>query len=254
MIGRLTLLGVVLATLPVAVDIPASRDSSHAGGLQVEVAGGVGQFAVVSRGCDGSVYRVAHNQLRSGALVLEQRLPRDYVIGVRAGNVNTTAHQTAMVPEGAPAYQYHDSAFANRYSNPYVNPYVGYDGRWATIGFGALLADRPFRFGEDFSHRINVTGHVGFGEPRRRLTLRWMEDVPLESEGHFSADLGFLRTPSFDAGLFAGMFGPYDGMMVGVRGRVWVTPDAALQIKASTASRQEFGVYGSLTARLPGGH
>ena len=40
--------------------------------------------------------------------------------------------------------------------------------------------------------------------------------------------------------------------MMGLRGRVWFTPQAALQLKASVAENSQYGVYGSVTARLPG--
>ena len=112
-----------------------------------------------------------------------------------------------------------------------------------------VLAEYPFQ-------EMHTTGHLRLGGERRRLTLRWMEDVPLESEGHFSADLGFRPTRRFEAGVFVGLAGPYDGTMFGLRGRLWFTPEAALQIKASVAGgdNEEYGVYGSVTARLPGVH
>jgi hypothetical protein len=253
MIGRLTLLGVLLASLPFAVDLPAAGDSSRAGQLSVDVAGGNGQFAFVSRGCDGSAYRVAHNQLRSGALVVEQRLPLDFVIGVRAGSVRTSLNPGQFVGTGAPGYAIPESTLTQRYSNPYVNPYVGYEGYRVGIGVGALMADHAFIMNDESSQKLQATGHLRFGPEQKRLLLRWMEDVPLESEGHFSADLGVHPPGRFEAGIFAGLAGPYDGTMLGVRGRVWFTPDAALQIKASTTGRNdEYGVYGTVTARLPG--
>jgi hypothetical protein len=254
MIGRLALLGVMLASLPLAVDLPA--DSSRAGQLTVTAAGGGGQFAILSRGCNGNVVRVAHNQLLSGALVVEERLPGNFVLGVRAGSVRTTMHPGSPVGLVDPYYTYVDSTFTQRYANPYVNPYVGYEGRRVGIGAGALMADRPFLMSNhgfldaqyDYQ-RLHATGHLRLGSEQQHLTLRWMEDVPLESEGHFSADIGVRASPRFEAGAFAGFAGPYDGTMLGIRGRVWVTPEAALQIKASTTGRyQEYGVYGSITA------
>ena len=94
--ARLAVLGVWLAALPLAVDLPVSRDSSRTNPLQVEVAGG-GQFAIVGRGCEGEVLRVTRNQLRSGALIVEHRLPKDFVIGVRAGSVQTTLNTSTQV-------------------------------------------------------------------------------------------------------------------------------------------------------------
>jgi hypothetical protein len=243
----------MLASLPLAVDLPAASDSSRAGRLTVEAAGGHGQFAFVSRGCDGSIYRVTHHQLQSGALVVEQRLPQDFVIGVRAGSVRTTLHPVEFRSTGAPGYMVRETTLTQRFSNPYVNPYAGYEGRRIGLGVGALMADRPFITGENSSERMRATGHVRLGSEESRLVLRWMEDVPLESEGHFSADFGVHPPGRIEAGAFLGLFGPYDGAMLGMRGRVWVTPDAALQIKASTTTaNREYGVYGSVTARLPG--
>jgi hypothetical protein len=95
--ARLAVLGVWLAALPLAVDLPVSRDSSSTNPLLVEVAGGGGQFSIVNRGCEGRVLRVTRNQLRSGALVVEHRLPQDFVVGVRAGNVQTTLNTSTEV-------------------------------------------------------------------------------------------------------------------------------------------------------------
>ena len=250
---RLAVLGVWLAALPLAVDLPAARDSSRGGPLQVELAGGFGQFAIVNRGCNGEVLRVTRNQLRSGALVVERRLPRDFVLGVRAGSVRTTPGSTTTVHADALGYQPGDTIPASARSNPYVNPYVGYEGRWVGLGIGGLKAGQPFVIDEYLSRKAQVTGHVRLGGDPVWATLRWMEDVPLESEGHFSVELA-ARTPRVEAGAFAGFVGPYDGVMLGLRGRVWLTPEAALQIKTSTAAgnHDEYGVYGSVVLRSRG--
>jgi hypothetical protein len=115
-----------------------------------------------------------------------------------------------------------------------------------------MFADQPFLFPENDMQKVNTTAHVRFGDERGALTFRWMEDVPLESEGHFSVDLGAHPNGRFEAGMFMGFLGPYDGAMLGLRGRLWVTPEAAVQLKASAGSNHEYGVYGSVQARLPG--
>lgn len=255
--ARLAVLGVWLAALPLAVDLPGSRDSSRTDQLRVEVAGGGGQFALVDRGCNGRVLRVTRNQMLSGALVVEHRLPKDFVIGVRAGSVRTTLHPSTQVYTGPPTCTYRDTTLTSRYSNPYVNPYVGYEGRRVGLGIGVMRADHPFLLATHSSEEMHTTFHVRMSDNWSQLTLRWMEDVPLESEGHLSADFGFRPTRKFEVGAFAGLVGPYDGLMLGLRGRMWFTPEAALQIKASAAGNgeygvYEYGVYGSATARLPG--
>lgn len=270
--ARLAVLGVWIAALPLSVDLPASRDSSRTNPLRVEVAGGGGQFAIVNRGCEGEVLGVTRNQLRSGALVVEHRLPEDFVVGVRAGNVQTALNTSTEIHVRSADQFYHDTTLAARYPNRYVNPYVGYEGRRVGLGIGVMIADRPFDADhssvvfENYGNHIKegqatkpsreklATWHLRLGGERRQLTLRWMEDVPLESEGHFSADLGFRPSRELETGVFVGLAGPYDGTMFGVRGRVWFTPAAALQIKASVSPGEagEYGLYGSVTARLPG--
>jgi len=255
--ARLAVLGVWLAVLPLTVDLPGSRDSSRTNPLLVEVAGGGGQFSIVGRGCEGEVLRVTRNQLRSGALVVEHRLPKDFVVGVRAGSVQTTLNTSTQVMVDIPGQNPLDAERYDhraRYSNPYVNPYVGREGLRAGLGIGVMMADHPFITGEGFSLEAPITGHVRLGGEQNRLTLRWMEDVPLESEGHFSVDLGSRPTRMFEAGAFVGLAGPYDGAMFGLRGRMWFTPGAAMQIKASVAGHGQYGVYGSVTAGLPGAH
>jgi len=142
--ARLAVLGAWLAALPLAVDLPVSRDSSRTDQPQVEVAGGGGQFAIVSRGCEGQVLRVTRNQLSSGALVVGHRLPKDFVVGVRAGSVQTTLHQSTQVYIGAPGHPHRDTTLPARYPNPYVNPDLGNEGRWAGPGIGVMMADHPF--------------------------------------------------------------------------------------------------------------
>ncbi len=185
--------------------------------------------------------------------------------------MQTTLHPITQVYVGAPGQPYRDSTRTIWYSNRYVNPYVGYEGRRVGVGVGVMKADRPFDADHSWTgiedplqgvqaansfHEVLPTGHVRLSGERHRLTLRWMEDVPLESEGHFSADLGFRSSRQLETGVFVGLAGPYDGVMFGLRGRVWFTPAAALQIKASVSSGEggEYGVYGSVIARLPGVH
>ena len=251
MTGRLALLGVMLGILPFAVDLPGASDSSRAGRTQVELAGGGGQFAIISRGCNGEVLDVTRNQLASGTLVVDQPLPRNFVIGVRAGCVHTTLRSLEHFNR-PPDYQVRDTVRVERYSNPYVNPYVAYEGRTLGIGAGAIMVDRPLVIGEASTYDPHVTWHVRLGGEQGRVTLRWLEDVPFESEGHLSLAYDLRPLDRFDGGGFLSLAGPYDGAMLGLRGRVWFTPDAAVQIKAGlTGQHSEYGVSAGVTARLP---
>jgi hypothetical protein len=254
MTGRLALLGFLIATMPLSVDAPADGGAGGPGETRLRVEGGAGQFAVVSRGCQNEVLSVVHHQLRAGALVVEHQFPQDLVLGIRAGNVHTDWHNSTVVPDPGALYGYRDSSWVQGLGNVYVNPFLAYESRWAGMGVGFLQSDRGFRIGSSVSRPFNTTWHVRIGDPRMQFTARWMEDVPLESEGHLSVALDTRPSKHWDAGAFAGLFGPYDGSMLGLRGRVWLTPDAALQVRASVAGHHEYAVFGGFQARYRWGH
>ncbi|MBI5167986.1 MAG: hypothetical protein HZA61_00720 [Candidatus Eisenbacteria bacterium] len=246
------LLALFIAVVPISVDMNAPPDSArarapedtrpHEHETRVTAAGSNGQFAIVHRGCSGEVIDVAKTQLRSGALELEHVFPNDLVLGVRGGSIGQTAGRFRNDPLDLPRHVTGE--------NVYFNPYLGYDDRHIRFGAGWMHADEPFPFGERPPLRPDVSGHFEVHQGQTWSAIRYMEDLPLESEGYLTVETGFQPKERLEAALFLGMLGPWDGAMLGVKGRVWVTPEAALLLRVGFSQDDEFSVGAGLQARL----
>ena len=239
---RLALLGLFIAALPVSVEVPARNDGAQGHETRVAVAGDISRFALVQRGCEGQVLDVVHGQLKSGAIEVEHEFPNDLVLGVRGGNVHEEI-PTARSYDGPPF----DARTIER-DNHYVNPYVAFETRYAGAGLGWLKADHGFLIAEYELVHPDVTGHIRFGDWRRNFAVRWMEDLPLESAGYLTMETSLPVSHNGELTVFTGMVGPYDGALLGLKGRIWLTPDAALQVRAALGAHSQYtvGAGGSL--------
>jgi hypothetical protein len=244
---RLAVLGTFIAALPLSVDAPRDSTARH-GQTRVEVMGGAGQYGIVTRGCQGEILSVVHRQLRSGALVVEHETADGVVLGVRGGQVRTKAEPQIVDYGYGSATTYPGWSLTNRY----VNPFVAYESNVVGIGAGWLKADEDFEAGESNSIHPDFSAHLRFGDrTTTSFSVRWMEDVPLQSEGNFSMLLSFHPSKRFELEPGLGVAGPYDGALFGLKGRFWVTPEAAAQIRAGIGGQKQYHVLGGLSARWP---
>ncbi len=254
MTGRLMFLGLVLAAMPVAVDLPGDADTTRSATVHTDLAAGGGQIALVVRGCEGAVQHLDHDPHKAAGLDVGVTLPYDLVIGTRAGAIGIEHDENSIVGWGGAATPLPgDSTVSARdVTNSYVNPYVGVETSHVGAGVGVLIASKPFLLGNGQWTESNISGHLRMGDERVMCTLKWMESVPLESEGHLT--LAFDTTPPgrrYDGGIFAGMQGPYDGVVFGLRHRIWLTPAAAMQLKAAAGSHDQYGVWLTLSGVTP---
>lgn len=247
------LLSLFIAVVPISVEMGAPADTSRpertdaappAAETRIRVAGSLGQFALIHRGCNGEVLSVTKSQLRSGALEVQHRFAGGMVIGARGGQVVEGEGEGDPGPFGDPAL------LATRRTNAYANPYVGFDGARGGFGFGWLRADHAFVRDEFETFRPEVTGHVRLGTSREHLTVRFMEGLPLESEGAFTVEFGGSMTPRADAYVYTGMLGPFDGALVGLKGDVWLTPQAALSVKLGLGGHGQYAAGAGAVVRF----
>lgn len=117
---------------------------------------------------------------------------------------------------------------------------------------GRLRTDHPFAFGGDNRQRIDMSGHLRIG-PRDETSfaIRYMEDVPLQTMGNLSLELAVHPAPVLEVAPSLGFAGPFDGTMLGIRGRVWLTPEAAVHLRACFGGVEQYGVAAGLSARWP---
>ncbi len=246
MTGRLMFLGLVLAAMPVAVDLPGDADTTRSATLHADLAGGGGQIALIARGCEGQVLHLQHDPLKAIGTDVGVTLPNDLVIGTRAGVIDIEHDERAFGRwDGSPEPSASDSTARVRdVLNRYLNPYVGVETSNIGAGVGVLIASEPFLIrGSPWTHP-HFSGHVRMGGEGVMCTVKWMENVPLESEGHFT--LAFDAAPAgrrYDGGIFAGLSGPYDGAVFGFRHRIWLTREAAMQLKLAAGSHDQYGIW-----------
>jgi hypothetical protein len=252
---RFAVLATFIAVLPFSVDAPTDSAGRH-GQTRVEAMGALGQYGIVTRGCNNQLISVVHRQLRSGALVVEHETPAGVVLGVRGGQVRESQEPRIDNPPSGILTPVPGWALTNRY----VNPFVAYESRWAGMGLGYLNADHRFLVNANHSFLVNnddrfqpdVTGHVRFGDREgTSYSLRFMEDVPLQSEGNLSMELAFHSSRGVEWAALAGIGGPYDGTLIGLKGRFWITPEAAAQVRLAVGAQNQYSLSAGVRARWP---
>lgn len=252
--GRV-LLSLFIAVLPISVEMGAPADSARAPGADdaplgretsFRAAGSVGQFAIIHRGCNGEVLGETKSQLHSGALEVQHRFESGLVIGARGGQVVEGAGKASGQPFDP------SSLLVTRRTNAYANPYVGFDGPRAGVAVGWLRADHRFVVDENETIRPDVTAHVRFGGAREQFIVRFMEGMPLESEGALTVEVGGPIAPRTNIAGFMGLLGPFDGALLGLKGDVWLTPEAALSIKLGLGGHGQYSAGAGAVVRFGG--
>lgn len=252
--GRL-LLSLFIAVLPISVEMGAPADTTTRTSVDepplgsetsFRAAGSVGEFAIIQRGCNGQVLDVAKAQLTSGALEVQHRFASGVVIGARGGQVVEDAGAGPAVPFGTV------TPGLGKRTNAYANPYVGFDGATAGVGVGWLMADHRFIVHEDETIRPDVTAHLRLGGLREQFIVRFMEGMPLESEGALTAEVAGPVGPRTNLAAFIGLMGPFDGALLGLKGDVWLTPDAALSIKLGLSGYGQYSAGAGAIVRFGG--
>ncbi len=248
------LLSLFIAVMPISVQMGAPPDTTpqRAGeaplGAQTRLraAGSIGEFSIINRGCNGEILGEVKSQLKSGALEVQHRFASGLVIGARGGQVVESAAGSDGAPFASPAL------LAGRRTNAYANPYIGFDGPEAGVGVGWLKADHSFVVNENETSHPDVTAHVRFGGRRQHLTVRYMEGMPLESEGALTVEFGGSASPRSDVSVFAGLHGPFDGALIGVKGDVWLTPEAALSVRLGLGGYGQYSAGAGAVVRFGG--
>jgi len=245
---RMAALATFIAVLPLSVDAP--RDSSgHRSQTRFEAAAGRGQYGIVTRGCNNEIIDVVDRELRGGALAIEHETGSGIVIGVRGGEVREKqGARTEYDPYGG-SVTYPGASLTNRY----VNPHVAFEAEPVGVGLGWLRADHRFAAGGEDRERFDVSGHVRFGNrDSTTFIIRFMEDVPLQQMGNLTLEFAIRPEPWLEIGPSLGLMGPFDGVVLGARGRFWLTPEAALHVRACFGGVEQFGLAGGVAARWPG--
>lgn len=222
-IGRACLIALTIAT-PFSIQVHAQGDTlatvTMADGTQFEVAAGTGEYAFVSRGCNGNITRRHPAAFRDAAARVQVPIGgAGLALGVRAGVVrDDLAGGDGLVPPAPP--------FANEpqpprviSTNRYVNPYFVFAREQGSVGLGYVWHEHDFPTAgegarEQPQHALNdLSAHLRFGPERSYFEVRWMEGMPLAADGGYLSVGGGGRPSGGPWTVFAGMAagGPYEG-------------------------------------------
>ena len=229
-VGRVALIALTLVT-PISIELHAEGDTlatvTAADGTQFEIMAGTGAYAFVSRGCEGQILR--QRAAAFGDAGARVQLPLGHeglALGVRAGIVRDdfAGGDGPVVPFLPPGP---DRVIS---TNRYLNPYLSLERLHGGVGAGWVFHEHEFPTAgegarEQPDHPLNdYSAHVRIGTERHHFEVRWMEGVPLASDGGYLT-IGVGGRPAggpwtYFGGLGAG--GPYEGAGLAVRaGHVW---------------------------------
>lgn len=208
------------ALAPVSVQLHATGDTvatvTAADGTRIEVFAGTGEYAFITRGCNGSILSQRPVTFRDAGAAVEQRLGRSGLsAGVRGGWMRDDIAGIANVDPYAGTVTDERIQIENRYANPYLT----FERSRGSVGFGWVWHDKEFisatgGMHDETDRALNdVSWHLRIGSDRRYFAVRWMEAVPLYSGGGYLL-IGLGGRPGGGAlSLYRGMGagGPYEG-------------------------------------------
>jgi len=174
--------------LPVVVGGHLPGDDSTS--TNIKVAGGLGSYASIRRGCHGEVISKRKVGFEDFGFSWDHKLKSPLRVGLRAGGI------------------WQGSGFRR---NLYMNPNLSFE--WTKFGFGAgpFLAQENLPSGNESWDRNSLSWHLRIGSPKSYTSLSMLECVPLYSGGGY-INIGFGgmagKKVSYWFGL--GTSGPYD--------------------------------------------
>lgn len=217
------------AVLPLSIRVSAPADSVAPfvarDGTRFEVLGGTGEYAFITRGCEGQVLNTVPGTFRDAGARVEHSIGHGMTLGVRGGVVHDdiagTPGPIGVTPGSGPS-----PGTRSELDNAYVNPYFTYEQTGGSVGFGWVAHQHEFvTTGEQArtasNHPLNdISAHLRIGQSGHYFAIRWMEGVPLASSGGYM-DIGMGEQPAgrrlaIYGGLGTG--GPYEGAGLLVNG------------------------------------
>jgi hypothetical protein len=252
-VGRALLIALTVVT-PFSIQLHERGDTlatvTAADGTQLEITAGTGEYAFITRGCNGEVTRRHPASFREGALRVEQPIGRGgFALGVRAGIVNDDlAGGDGIVPPAVPLPGESQPPRVVT-TNRYVNPYLVFNPTGGSLGAGVVFHEREFPTAGEGAREVpsrplnGFSAHVRIGGEREYFEARWMEGMPLYSDGGlFTVGVGG-RPAGGPWTLFGGLGagGPYEGAGLAAR----IGRDAG---DWNVSVRSRLGVSGDATA------
>jgi len=217
---NLVLMGMMVLALPVAIEAPPDSAGLDFGSpapatfvTRMRVATGGGYYAFMARGCEGEVLDHVPVHYRDAAASIEQRIgDGGLTLGARGGMIR---HELGHSNQGFLPEVPQDTTL----ETSYLNPHVAFEARDFGMGIGWVVHEGEFVTADEqarnrpASNMNDVSFHFRVGSERKHFAIRWMESVPLGSDGgYFTMTMGGRPDGGrleLMGGLSAG--GPYEG-------------------------------------------
>jgi hypothetical protein len=130
-----------------------------------KIAGGLGSYAYVTRGCEGQVLSKEKVPFEDAGFSLDHKFNTPLKIGLRAGYIS----------DRQPTYI---NKFVDR-GNYYVNPDLSFESKWIGVGAGPFFA-RDVLYGTEGSDWGSTlpSWHLRFGTQKSYLSIHMLENLP----------------------------------------------------------------------------
>lgn len=212
--------GVLLVLLP--LQVPLIPDDSVSTSLQI--IGSHGQYAAVSRSCEGDVLE------KDGIPITEVAVSANHVagsvvtLGIDGGSSRSKTELDAIFMDGQSARIFKRRDFI------YAVPHVDLNAAWIGTGLGAVLSQRGLPVEGGVTDKVLPSAYLRLGKPRTLyFDISVLHNVSL-THGYFTVGLGSKSSKRAD--WWIGLSGfPYDG--AGLLTRVDFRMSPAVQLTTS---------------------
>jgi hypothetical protein len=188
--------------LPLVIGMPVGEDDTTQ--MSMKVAGGVGSYAYITRGCEGQVLTKEDIPFQDIGFSFDYKVKSPVQVGIRAGKI-WEKYKYAV---------YTDGIEFKEMTNSYLNPHISLEGKWLGLGAGPFFAKKYLpRRGDRQWDKCLPSWHLRIGNPKFYFSIHMLENVPIYSGGGY-IDLGLGGTPSRKVGYWLGLGteGPYDNV------------------------------------------
>jgi hypothetical protein len=205
----------LLGAMPFEINL-APEDSAE---TSVQLFGGVGQYALIRRGCEGEVlekHAVPFRELSAG---VEHRTASPVSLGIRSSYI----FDKKNVLTGKTYYDPQHNLYLSRTEFVSteiltVNPYLNLESKQIGIGGGYFWSRHPLTGSENVDDvELPFSAYLRLGNRRAfHISASLLHHIPLYTGGYFQLGFGSGRNPKFDWWLGWGLAGPYDQGGIGL--------------------------------------
>ncbi|MGH7597117.1 MAG: hypothetical protein ACREOI_12245 [bacterium] len=196
----------LLGAMPFEINF-APADSAQ---TTVQFFGGVGQYALIRRGCEGEVLEKQGVPFRELSAAVEHKFAAPVRLGIRSSYIFGKQKVEAVFYDPTRGYQT-ITRFVSR-DNFAMNPYLDLEWKSFGIGGGYFRARHPLA-GNDNIEGIDspISAYLRFGNRRAvYVSTSFLHHLHFYTGGYCHLGVGSGKNSNFDWWLGLGFVGPYD--------------------------------------------